>query len=394
MRTASIQGCAIAAGFTIVLGAAQGPSVRISAPTSDTIISGPTQLEAVVSAEASAQSVAFFVNGRLVCTVERPPYRCSWDPGAVVRGHHVRVVATLSDGRTVTGNVRTKDIGVAERSRVDAVLVPVIVTDGGQFVRGLKKQDFEVFEDDVAQTLASVVSEDSPLDLVLAIDISGSMEGSLTNVKLAVKQLLRKLRPGDAATLIGFNDSPFIVAEREKDQQTREAAVDLLASWGGTALYDATVRALDLVGRDWGRKGVVLFSDGDDRNSLTRRETAMAKVQSSDAMLYSIGFGMGSAVPTLRNSLEEYARSTGGRPFFPRKTEELDQVFEDIVSDLANQYVLSYTSSNPTQDSRYRNIKVRVRKGKYDIRARRGYRPQVTRRSATDGVELWRAFQH
>jgi VWFA-related protein len=251
-----------------------------------------------------------------------------------------------------------------------------------------------VFEDDVAQTLASVVSEDSPLDLVLAIDISGSMEGSLTNVKLAVKQLLRKLRPGDAATLIGFNDSPFIVAEREKDQQTREAAVDLLASWGGTALYDATVRALDLVGRDWGRKGVVLFSDGDDRNSLTRRETAMAKVQSSDAMLYSIGFGMGSAVPTLRNSLEEYARSTGGRPFFPRKTEELDQVFEDIVSDLANQYVLSYTSSNPTQDSRYRNIKVRVRKGKYDIRARRGYRPQVTRRSATDGVELWRAFQH
>jgi len=56
--------------------------------------------------------------------------------------------------------------------------------------------------------------------------------------------------------------------------------------------------------------------------------------------------------------------------------------------------VLSYTSSNPTQDSRYRNIKVRVRKGKYDIRARRGYRPQVTRRSATDGVELWRAFQH
>jgi VWFA-related protein len=382
--------------LTVVVGATQAPSVRIVVPTAETIVSGPTRLEAVVSADdpASVESVTFFVNGRLVCTVERAPYTCSWDPGAVVRGHHVRVVAAFKGGRTSAGNVRTKDIGVAERARVDAVLVPVIVTDGGQFVRGLKKQDFEVFEDEVPQTLASVVSEDSPLDLVLAIDISGSMESSLSDVKAAVKQLLRKLRPGDAATLVGFNDTPFIVAEREKDQQAREAAVDLLASWGGTALYDATIRSLDLVGRDWGRKGVVLFSDGDDRNSLTRRETAMAKVQASDAMLYTIGFGMGAAVPTLRNSLEEYARSTGGRPFFPRKTEELDQVFDDIVGELANQYVLSYTSSNISQDSRYRNIKVRVRKGKYDIRARRGYRPQGTHRAVTDSPELWRVFQH
>jgi VWFA-related protein len=376
-----------------VLGA-QAPSIRIVVPTPETIVSGPTQLEAVVSSDNPVESVTFFVNGRLVCTVERAPYACSWDPGAVVRGHHVRVVATLKGGRTVAGNVRTKDIGIAERSRVDAVLVPVIVTDGGQFVRGLKKQDFEVFEDEVPQTLASLASEDSPLDLVLAIDISGSMEASLKDVQAAVKQLLRKLRPGDAATLVGFNDTPFIVAEREKDQQTREAAVDLLASWGGTALYDATMRALDLVGRDWGRKGVVLFSDGDDRNSLTRRETAMAKVQASDAMLYAIGFGMGAAVPTLRTSLEEYARSTGGRPFFPRKTEELDQVFDVIVGELANQYVLSYTSTNLAQDNRYRNIKVRVRKGKYDIRARRGYRPQMTHRTVSGGPGLWRAFQH
>jgi VWFA-related protein len=383
---AGVQGCAIAAGLTLVLGAAQAPQIRIMAPGADTIVSGPTRIEVTVDTgnPASIESVAFFVNGRLLCTVERLPFSCAWDPGGVVRGHHVRVVATLQGGGTVAANVRTKDIGHAERSLVEAVLVPVIVTDGGQFVRGLKKQDFEVFEDEVPQTLASVVSEDAPLDLVLAIDISGSMESALGEVKLAVKQLLGKLRPGDAATLIGFNDGPFIVAEREKDPQTREAAVDLLASWGGTALYDATVRALDLVGRDWGRKGVVLFSDGDDRNSLTRRETAMAKVQASDAMLYTVGFGMGSTLPALRTSLEEYARSTGGRPFFPRKSEELDQVFDEIVGELANQYVLSYTSTNAAEDNRYRNIKVRVRKGKYDIRARRGYRPQVTHRATAE----------
>ena len=68
------------------------------------------------------------------------------------------------------------------------------------------------------------------------------MEHALVEVKAAVKQLLAKLRPGDAATLVGFNDTMFVAAEREKDPRTREDAVDLLTSWGGTALYDATVR--------------------------------------------------------------------------------------------------------------------------------------------------------
>jgi VWFA-related protein len=269
--------------------------------------------------------------------------------------------------------VRTKEVGYVERVRTEAVLVPVIVTSGGEFVRGLKKQDFEVIEDGVAQPIASIVNEDAPLDLVLAIDISGSMEDALPEVKIAVKQLLAKLRKGDAATLLGFNDTTFVAAERERDQRMREDAVELLTSWGGTALYDATVKALELVSREWGRKGVVIFSDGDDRHSLTRRDAATARVQASDAMLYTVGFGAGATVPRLRDSLETYAKSTGGRAFFPRKATELDRVFEDIVTELANQYVLSYSSTNHKQDGSWRNIKVRVRKGKYDVRARRGY---------------------
>jgi VWFA-related protein len=250
----------------------------------------------------------------------------------------------------------------------------MVVTHGGQFVRGLKQQDFEVFEDGVSQPIASLVSEDAPLDLVLAIDVSGSMEKSLVEVKPAVKQLLTKLRVGDAATLVGFNDTMFIAAEREKDRRTREDAVDLLTSWGGTALYDATVRTLEMVSRETGRKGIVIFSDGDDRNSLTRRETALARVQASDAMLYTIGFGGGATVPQLRARRESYARATGGKPYFPKGTAELDGIFNEIVTELANQYVLSYSSTNARQDGTWRNIKVKVRKGNYDIRARAGYR--------------------
>ena len=363
-------------GLGSMVVSAQTAALRITSPTPDSIVSGVIRLEAAVTPEQqlpAVQSVTFFVNGRLVCTVERPPFGCSFNPGDVVRGHHVRVVATLTDGRRLIDNVRTKDLGYVEKVRTEAVLVPVIVRHNGEFVRGLRQQDFELFEDGVAQPISSFVNENAPLDLVLAVDISGSMESALPDVKAAVRQLLSKLRPGDAATLVGFNDTFFVAAEREKDRKTREEAVDLLTSWGGTALYDATVRALDMVSREWGRKGVVIFSDGDDRHSLTPRETAMARVQASDAMLYTVGFGGGATVPALRTSLESYARSTGGRAFFPRTVKELDGVFDEVVTELANQYVLSYSSTNLKTDSAWRNIKVLVRKGKYDVRARRGY---------------------
>jgi VWFA-related protein len=356
----------------------QAPAIRITSPAAGAIVTGVTRLEAVVEpqdAVTAVQGVTFTVDGRLACAIERPPFACAWDSGEVVRDHHVRVVATLAGGGRLTANLRTASLGYAERVRTDAVLVPVIVTRAGQFVRGLKRQDFEIAEDGVRQPIAAMANEDGPLDLVLAIDVSGSMEPSLDEVKAAVKRLLSKLRPGDAVTLVGFNDSLFLAAEREQDQRARERAVDLLTAWGGTALYDATVRAIDLVSREWGRKGIVIFSDGEDRSSLTPREAAARRVQESDAMLYTVGFGRGATEPELQRGLQDFARATGGRAFFPKSAAALDDAFDEIVAELAHQYVLSYSLAKLDHDDRWRTISVQVRGGKYDVRARRGYRP-------------------
>jgi VWFA-related protein len=78
-------------------------------------------------------------------------------------------------------------------------------------------------------------------------------------------------------------------------------------------------------------------------------------------------------VPRLRASLEEYAKATGGRAFFPKKVDELNAIFDQIVAELSNQYVLSYAPLNMVHDGRWRDIGVRVTKGKYDIQARKGY---------------------
>jgi VWFA-related protein len=379
-----VTSAALACAITIAVSGRQtSTTMKIISPDQDTDVSGPTRLEVRIepqSAIPTVRSVRFSVDGMEACTIEKGPFICWYDPGDVVRKHHIRVVASFADESRLTQTVYTHDPGFTESVRTEAVLVPVIVTHGGQFVRGLKQQDFEIVEDGVKQDIASIVSEDAPLDLVLAIDVSGSMEHALDDVKIAVKQLLSKLRPGDAATIIGFNDTMFLAAEREKDQRAREEAVDLLTAWGGTALYDATVRALDLVSREWGRKGIVIFSDGDDRNSITPRESATSRVQASDAMLYTIGFGGGANVPSLKLKLENYARATGGRAFFPQHTSDLNNVFDEIVAELANQYVLSYSSTNQKQDNSWRNIKVRIKSGKYDVRARDGYRSHGPKR--------------
>jgi Ca-activated chloride channel family protein len=384
MKPVIVMSATLACALTILVSGRQASTtMRIVSPDRDTDVSGSTRLEVSIepkTAIPTVKSVTFTVDGVLACTLEKAPFVCWFDPGDVVRKHHVRVVAALADGSQLKENVITHDPGFTESVRTDAVLVPVIVTHGGQFVRGLKQHDFEIVEDGVKQDIASLGAEDAPLDLVLAIDVSGSMEHALDDVKIAVKQLLSKLRPGDAATIIGFNDTMFLAAEREKDQRAREEAVDLLTAWGGTALYDATVHALDLVSREWGRKGIVIFSDGDDRNSITPRESATSRVQASDAMLYTIGFGGGANVPSLRQKLEDYAHATGGRAFFPQRTSDLNNVFDEIVAELANQYVLSYSSTNQKQDSSWRNIKVRIKNGKYDVRSRDGYRPRVSKR--------------
>jgi Ca-activated chloride channel homolog len=371
-----------AAALAVTL-AAQAPNatVEIISPPPDIVIAGMTRFEAVVPSSLSVLRVSITVDGQVICTPAKPPYGCQWDAGTTGSSRHIRVVAYLADGRSLVANLHTKDLGYSERVDVDAVQVPAVVTHNGKFVPGLTKADFAVAEDDTPQKISTLISEDVPLDLVLAIDISGSMTDAIGDVKRAVKQLLGKLRPGDAATLVGFNETPFILAERETDQQAREAAVDLLAPWGGTALYDATLRALDLLAPQHGRKGVVIFSDGDDRDSLTRAETAMTRVQASDAMLFTVAFGRGAQGGELQRSLESFARDSGGRAFVAHSAAELDHVFGEIVEDLANQYVLSYSPSKTSRAGEWHRLKVTMTNGKYNVRARQGYRTKGALRS-------------
>jgi Ca-activated chloride channel family protein len=355
----------------------QAPVLRLSAPTEGVYVSGATRLIAEIDPAARAREitqVTFFADGRQVCTVAQPPFQCDWDAGERLVEHQIRVVALLPSGDRLVDTVRTKGVEYSEAVDVDVVQVTAVVTEGGRFVRGLQQRDFKVFEDDRPQPITSFSAENIPLELVTAVDVSSSMRDALPVVKESAKRFLAGLAPADQVTVLGFNDNIFTLARRTTDQSVRVRAIDRMAPWGGTALYDVTIRAMDLLGRQAGRRSIVIFSDGDDQSSHAPIEAAIARVEGSDATIYAIGQGRAVRAPSLQDLLRRLSTISGGRAFFTDDVVKLGTVFDEILEDLRNQYLLSYPAPTTKRDGAWHRIRVEVGGGKYHVRARQGYR--------------------
>ena len=350
------------------------PLVQILSPGNDAYLSGPTLLRARVEPSTAASSVVFFVDGRQACALTKPPFECDWDAGASVSDHQVRVVATLVGGGRVVQTVRTKALAYTETVDVDVVQVTITVTDGqGHFVRGLPKSLFHVFEDGRPQTISHFASEDVPLELVVAIDISGSMTPAMPKLKKAVKEFLGAVPDRDQVTLVGFNDSIFTITRRTTDPRERVKAVDRLAPWGSTALYDVILKGVDMLGRQAGRKALVVFTDGEDQGSHATIADVERSLQSSDVALYMIGQGRGVTTEGLRKIMQRLSTPTGGRALFTDSIDKLHDAFNELLDELSNQYLLGYPPGHAGHDEAWRRIKVEV-DGYREIRARQGYR--------------------
>jgi VWFA-related protein len=304
----------------------------------------------------------------------REPFECEWDAGTTIAEHQVRAVAALSAGGRLVQTLRTRGIGYSERVNVDLVQVTVTVGDGhGKFVPGLPQSAFHVYEDNRAQTITHFASEDVPLDLLVAIDISGSMTPAIPKLKTAVKEFLSAVPRQDLVTLLGFNDSIFTLTRKTSDLSERVKAVDRLAPWGSTALYDVILRGIEMLGRQAGRKALIVFTDGEDQGSHATLNDVERRLQATDTTLYMIGQGRGVTLESLKRIMERLALPTGGRALFTDSIDELHSAFGDLLDELSNQYLLGYSSSNERRDETWRKIRVDV-DGHHEVRARQGYR--------------------
>ena len=359
---------------------AEGPKVQITSPEAGAYLSGDTVLQADVVPSTGVVNVTFYVDGRQTCTVPERPYECDWNAGSNVDEHQIRVVVALADGARIARTVRTKGLGYVEKVDVPAVQVTVTVTDNsGHFISGIPRSAFHIFEDGNAQAISSFASEDIPLELVSAIDISGSMAAAMPTLKKAVKDFLSEIPSRNQVTLLGFNDSIFALTRKSTSVADRTKAVDRLASWGATALYDALVQGVDMLGRQVGRKAIVVFSDGEDQGSHVTLDDVQRRLESSYVTLYMIGEGRGTSVERLKDIMRQLSTLTGGRAFATDSIDELHGAFDELLDELSHQYLLGYQPVNGQRDDTWRAIRVDVDGHPGNIRARQGYRASPIR---------------
>ena len=294
--------------------------------------------------------------------------------------------------------------GFVFRTSVDLINVTATVTDSqGRFVPGLRMEDFEVYEDGKRQTISQFDSERVPVSLGLVLDASGSMAGEkMAAAKKAVNRFLEDLLGSqDEVFLFRFDSRVTLLSDWTEDRRAVARVVGSVKPAGGTALYDAVSAAVPLGESGTRRKkALVVISDGNDQNSSTDLQDVQRQIRESELLVYAIGIdgqeSLGSIIPRIIlqfpapgsgrppagrpsgdgrlnvHALRAITDDSGGRTEIIRNAADLDAATAGIASELSRQYFLGYSTSSP-RDGRWHTIDLRVKRGNYTIRARKGF---------------------
>ena len=256
--------------------------------------------------------------------------------------------------------------GARIRVNVDLVLVPVTVTDPmNRLVTGLEKEDFQIFENNGKQKIASFASEDAPVSIGIIFDLSGSMSSKLIRARESILQFIKTANPQDEFFVIGFNDRPELIEDFTNSVEDIQARLATVRSGHRTALLDAIYFGLTKM-KEAGheRKALLVVSDGGDNRSRYTEGELRAQVREADVEIYSIGvFDPYADSPEERTGpqlLSDLSEETGGRLFRVDDITEMSDIAEKISSELRNQYVIGFKPQNLTHDGKWRKVKVKV----------------------------------
>jgi VWFA-related protein len=309
------------------------------------------------------------------------------------------------------------------RSTVDGVAISVTVKSGGKFVSGLKAADFDVRDNGVVQKIRTFDADAVPLDLTLLLDASTSVDGALLQqLKFAVVDTAGLLHDSDRMRLVAVSQ---VLREVVPWRSRHESMpLDTLAAEGGTSLYDALVAGMIRRTEPGRRQLVVAFTDGRDSTSILdeaetrqvarltdsvvdfvipvtkderspdRPVTNSLRQQTLDTQLFT-GSNVATGTPAdlarrahemkpwevkeaLVAALDDLVSPTTGKVFTFEAGQSVARQFRRVVDDYRAGYVLQYVPEG-VPPAGWHEISVTVtRPGKYDIRARKGYRNDST----------------
>ncbi len=268
--------------------------------------------------------------------------------------------------------------------RVDSALVqiPVHVTNVfGANVAGLTKDDFQLWEDGVAQTVSNFSMDDAPASVGLVYDCSGSMHDKMRQSAAAARAFFQTANLEDEFFLVEFGDWPKLATPLTTHAEEILTRILRTKPFGRTALLDALDMAMKQMRKAVNpRKALVILSDGGDNQSRRNRREVESALVESDVQVYAMGLYSRSdsrkLSPEERNGpklLQEISERTGGLMFTVASAEDLAGISARISKELRTEYMLGYSPATFTRDGKYHRISVKVKGADLRVYSRTGY---------------------
>lgn len=298
----------------------------------------------------------------------------------------------------VTPQPNEVDEGGVVRVSTSLITVPAMVMDrNGRYIANLRQEDFRIYEDGVEQTVAYFAPVEKSFTVALMLDVSGSTQFQLSQIRQAANTFVNRLRLNDRMMAITFDGRINVLTEPATVEMIRRSKLHIPAVSDGTVLYDAVDFALKRMARIPGRKAIVLMTDGVDQDSRTSLQSTLADIDEQDVLIYTVQYNTLPQLPErlsritnekARRKIHErlmkgyalsepylkaLAEKTGGRFYRADDLRDVGPAFEAITAELGVHYSLGYYPKENSGAGAERAIKVRVRYPNMVVRARDSY---------------------
>jgi len=320
-------------------------NMLIVSPTSDDVVAGKTKIRAEIYGEKElVEKVEFFVDRKLVATITTYPFITSYDFGLVPAEHGVKALGYIKGSVKLIDGVRTKAYKLSYLINVKVIEIHTSVFNKKNVpVRGLEKNAFTVYDNNVKQDITHFQKEKVPLNLVLLLDISASMKFKIDTAKEVTKSFIsHMIGPADKVAFIAFNDEIHLMKTFTSDTADVNKSITSLQSEGGTALNDAIAYSLSLFVPGMDRRAIVLVSDGKDEHSHLNPSQMLTMCEKAGIPIFSIAQGQGLSAKELQDYLKLIAERTGGITVAAGQITELRKSFAFIEDIIKSQYLLGY----------------------------------------------------
>jgi VWFA-related protein len=228
------------------------------------------------------------------------------------------------------------------------------------------KENDQVIAPDQIQGMGEV----GPLTTILAMDTSGSMlSGNKMKIaKTVAKEYVDKMQPNDRVGIVAFSDSIHYVQEVIQDKEALTNSIQGLQATGDTAMYDAAMKAVEVLNPLPGRKAIIILTDGMDNRSENTPDQVITAIGQKGLSISTIGFGdpnqgTGNVTALDEKSLVNLAEKAGGQYGYANDQASLQRIYEKYSRIMKSEYVITYSSPSSLRDGLSRNLTVSLTEG-------------------------------